>query len=192
MVYETHGTEKRARREVLSLYECPPSSVNMNVFSDMNGWQCSSTESILSTKSSASDSRTLRSTNIHFSLSTECGSETNGDNDEDIHFPSYNDEDPQHLVIQPVEYPESLETVERAEDDIALGVVPSRHIDYLTHDWCEADILPSWRRVVLNRKMYNNTSRLENAAWRTWAKMRYKLKTAPADSLNWYVLVAID
>jgi hypothetical protein len=72
-----------------------------------------------------------------------------------------------------------------AEDDTAIKQAPSRHVDYLSHDWKEEDIWSSWKHIVSNRKVYGERSRLENASWRTWAKQRQKLKTVPPDSLNW-------
>ena len=188
MAYKAQRIGKRARRQNLVLSEYPRSPANMNVQSDMDDSQCSETESILSAASSASGSRTSRSTNTSFSLSTGCECDTD---DDDIYFPSYNDEDSHDRSVDPVApsvpFPESPEPLERAEDDIAIRVGPSRHIDYLSHDWREEDILPSWRQVVSNRKTYNNSARLENAAWRTWEKTRSNLKTVPADRLNWYV-----
>jgi Fungal protein of unknown function (DUF1752) len=76
-----------------------------------------------------------------------------------------------------------------AEDDTAIKQAPSRHVDYLSHDWKEEDIWSSWKHIVSNRKVYGDRSRLENASWRTWAKQRQKLKTVPPDSLNWCVFL---
>jgi hypothetical protein len=72
-----------------------------------------------------------------------------------------------------------------AEDDSAIKQEPSRHVDYLSHDWREEDIWSSWKHIVSKRKVYGERSRLENASWRTWAKQKYQLKTVPPDSLNW-------
>jgi hypothetical protein len=185
MAYKAHRIGKRARRQNLSLSEYAPSSVNMNVHTDMDDSQCSETESTLSVGSSSSDSR---STNTSFGLSAGCEYD-----DDEIYFPSYNDEDSRHKIVDP-EVPtvprlESPELIERAEDDTAIRVEPSRHVDYLSHDWRVDDILPSWRHVVSNRKSYNNSTRLANAAWRTWEKKRSNLKTVSADSLNWYAIL---
>ncbi|KAJ9646515.1 protein phosphatase regulator [Coniosporium tulheliwenetii] len=72
-----------------------------------------------------------------------------------------------------------------AEDDTAIKTEPSRHVDYLSHDWREEDIWSSWRHIVSQRKMYGERSRLENASWRTWVKSKYKLKTVSPETLNW-------
>jgi len=184
MAYKAYRIGKGASRQNLSLSEYQPSSANMDIPSDIEDSQCSETESILSVGSSASGSR---STNTSSSLSTGCSYDTDH---VEIYFPSYNSDyhdrtlDPK---VPPIPPPGSPETVERAEDDIAVRVEPSRHVDYLSHEWREEDILPSWRHVVSNRKSYTNSRRLENAAWRAWEKTRSNLKTVSAESLNWYV-----
>jgi hypothetical protein len=81
----------------------------------------------------------------------------------------------------------SPETHIVAEDDTAIRQEPSRHVDYLSHEWREEDIWSSWRHIVSKRRLYGERSRLENASWRTWAKQKNKLKTVPPDTLNWYV-----
>jgi hypothetical protein len=73
----------------------------------------------------------------------------------------------------------------KAEDDTALKHEPSRHVDYLSHNWREEDIWSSWKHIVSKRRVYGERSRLENASWRTWAKQKHHLKTVPADTLNW-------
>ncbi|KAH0556856.1 hypothetical protein GP486_005355 [Trichoglossum hirsutum] len=72
-----------------------------------------------------------------------------------------------------------------AEDDTAVRDEPSRHVDYLSHDWKEEDLWSSWRHVVSKRKFYSNSTRLENASWRTWTKSKYRLKTVSPETLNW-------
>lgn len=72
-----------------------------------------------------------------------------------------------------------------AGDDSAIEVEPTRHVDYLSHNWAEEEIWSSWRYVVSRRKEYNNSLRLENASWRTWMKSKYGLKTVSPDELNW-------
>jgi hypothetical protein len=71
-------------------------------------------------------------------------------------------------------------------DDTAIKHEPSRHVDYLSHDWREEDIWSSWRHIVSQRKVYGQRSRLENASWRTWAKSKYHLPTVSPEALNWY------
>ena len=62
---------------------------------------------------------------------------------------------------------------------------PTRHADYLAHEWKLEDIWSSWRYVVARRKVYSNSVRLENASWRTWAKAKDNLRTVTPESLNW-------
>ena len=83
---------------------------------------------------------------------------------------------------------DSPEPVEHAEDDTAVRTQPSRHVDYLSHNWKEEDIWLSWKHIVSKRGAYNNSARLENASWRTWTKSKNKLKTVSPETLNWYVL----
>ncbi|KAL1880181.1 hypothetical protein VTK73DRAFT_6212 [Phialemonium thermophilum] len=81
--------------------------------------------------------------------------------------------------------PGSPELLERAEDDISVRVQPSRHVDYLSHNWREEDIWSSWKLVVSRRGDYSNAARLENASWRTWMKSKNKLRTVSPETLNW-------
>ncbi|KFX89579.1 hypothetical protein O988_08583 [Pseudogymnoascus sp. VKM F-3808] len=81
--------------------------------------------------------------------------------------------------------PDSPEFVEHAEDDTAIRSQPSRHVDYLSHNWREEDIWSSWQHIVSKRGNYSNSARLENASWRTWIKNKYKLKTVSPETLNW-------
>jgi hypothetical protein len=83
--------------------------------------------------------------------------------------------------------PHSPTITEHAEDDSAVRKLPSRHVDYLSHNWREEDIWSSWQLIVSKRKAYNNSARLENASWRTWMKAKFKLKTVTPETLNWYV-----
>ncbi|EFX03024.1 protein phosphatase type 1 complex subunit hex2 [Grosmannia clavigera kw1407] len=72
-----------------------------------------------------------------------------------------------------------------AEDDTAVRAQPSRHVDYLSHNWREEDIWESWKYIVSRRGDYSNSARLENASWRTWMKSKNKLKTISPETLNW-------
>lgn len=83
--------------------------------------------------------------------------------------------------------PDSPEVTEHAEDDTAIRSQPSRHVDYLSHNWREEDIWCSWQLIVSKRGCYSNSARLENASWRTWMKAKYGLKTVSPETLNWYV-----
>ncbi|MCJ1355856.1 MAG: hypothetical protein MMC33_005848 [Icmadophila ericetorum] len=129
--------------------------------------------------------------------------------EDDILFPSYNDKETESNSedsdVYPDEVPDTstmstpspkesqkdlshLEVTElpiTAGDDLAVRVEPSRHVDYLSHNWKEEDIWSSWRHIVAKRRVYGNSSRLENASWRTWAKSKNRLKTISPDALNW-------
>lgn len=76
---------------------------------------------------------------------------------------------------------------EYANDDSAVRSQPLRNVDYLSHNWREEDIASSWKLIVSKRKTYNNSVRLENALWRTWAKSKNRLKTISPETLNWSV-----
>ena len=81
---------------------------------------------------------------------------------------------------------DQLEVFEHvAEDDTAIRAIPSRHVDYLSHNWKEEDIWESWKYIVSRRGDYSNSARLENASWRTWVKSKNKLKTVSPETLNW-------
>jgi hypothetical protein len=84
-----------------------------------------------------------------------------------------------------VSRPESPEVGEHPQDDTAVRTQPSRHVDYLSHNWKEEDIWSSWKHIVSKRKAYTNSARLENASWRTWMKSKNKLKTVSPETLNW-------
>jgi hypothetical protein len=62
------------------------------------------------------------------------------------------------------------------------------HVDYLSHDWQEEEIWAAWRHIVSQREVYGRSSRVENAAWRSWAKVKYRLELVSPETLNWYVL----
>ncbi|KAL4953029.1 hypothetical protein BDW69DRAFT_11616 [Aspergillus filifer] len=72
-----------------------------------------------------------------------------------------------------------------AADDSSVEEEPSRHVDYLSHEWREEDIWTSWRYVIERREVYENSVRLENASWRTWTKLRHNLGTISPETLNW-------
>jgi hypothetical protein len=74
---------------------------------------------------------------------------------------------------------------EHADDDTAVRAQPSRHVDYLSHNWKEEDIWESWKYIVSRRGDYSNGARLENASWRTWMKSKNNLKTVSPETLNW-------
>lgn len=76
----------------------------------------------------------------------------------------------------------------RPADDSSIEEEPSRHVDYLAHEWKEEDIWASWRYVVARREIYDHGVRLENASWRTWAKLKLNRGTVSPETLNWLVL----
>jgi len=80
----------------------------------------------------------------------------------------------------------TLRLTGKAHDDQAVEDEPTRHVDYLSHQWREEDIWSSWRYIIARRKVYSNAVRLENASWRTWAKAKYNLSTISPEELNWW------
>lgn len=82
--------------------------------------------------------------------------------------------------------PEAADMKETAEDDL-VQEYPTRQVDYLSHDWREEDISASWKYVKAKRKLCDNSSRLENASWRTWAKSKLGRQTVPPESISWQV-----
>jgi hypothetical protein len=72
-----------------------------------------------------------------------------------------------------------------AADDTAIRQEPSQHVDYLSYDWREEDVWSSWRHIVSQRRVYGQQSRLENAAWRIWAKSKLQLPTISPETLDW-------
>ena len=128
--------------------------------------------------------------------------------EEDIQFPSYDgpSQGQQHILEfngppppkspspSPVDSDDpalrprtgSTEMPISAGDDQAIESEPTRHVDYLSHEWREEDIWASWRYIVARRGVYSNSVRLENASWRTWAKAKHHLRTVSPETLNWY------
>jgi hypothetical protein len=70
-------------------------------------------------------------------------------------------------------------------DDLAVVFGPTRHVDYLGHNWNEDDLVLSWRYLTKNRQDVQNSTRLENAAWRVWAQQTSNLGIVSPKSLNW-------
>jgi hypothetical protein len=140
------------------------------------------------------------------SLSLDTKADLAEDEDEDIPFPLFeavkSEEHNLIRVVEPESYVEEDSSTRHDElqgipssdlpltvhDDQAVEDQPTRHVDYLSHEWKEEDIWSSWRYIVARRHVYNNSVRLENASWRTWTKAKYKLKTVSPEALNWYVL----
>ena len=80
-----------------------------------------------------------------------------------------------------------LDNVERAADDTAAQHHPTRHVDYLSHEWQEEDIYASWKHVSSRRKALPHGRRLENASWRMWSRMRLNLEAVSPETIGWYV-----
>jgi hypothetical protein len=198
MEYKTFKAPKHGRKPTrhLSLSEYP-SSDGEPTDSDVDTSQWSETESNISTgRSSVAGSHSTRTTFSLSGVDDFCGDE------EQIDFPSYDDADlsgrrvsdlcddfSSFPSISPTEDPESSspEAIEHAEDDVAISATPWRHVDYLSHDWCEEDIWSSWKHLRSKKKVYSKKERLENAAWRIWGKERQNLDTTTPESISWYV-----
>jgi hypothetical protein len=135
------------------------------------------------------------------SLGHNSSDESSSSDDEGLAFPAYaaackprkahpEPADPTSLAApvtpsppdEPASTPEHLPV---SEDDTNLRPEPSHHVDYLSYDWKEEDIWSSWRHIVEHRSVYGERSRLENASWRQWAKLQYRLRTVTPESLNW-------
>jgi hypothetical protein len=117
---------------------------------------------------------------------------------EEIYFPSY--DEPFHSVskISNDNHAASLESsaelpitemgfrpFKHSEDDIAACIKPSRHVDYLSHEWKEDEIASSWKYIVSKKNVHPNSKRLENASWRAWEKKRRNLRTVSPDAVKW-------
>ena len=179
-----------------------------NLISSPSSSPASSTESSPRTLHADSTAPSFSSTPAS-SLSLDAPADDRDDKDDPISFPSYDDvgffEQAEELEppLSPqngdsytasptsnststtASRPISPDAVEHAEDDSAVRSQPSRHVDYLSHNWKEEDIWSSWKLIVSKRKAYNNSARLENASWRTWAKSKNRLKTISPETLNW-------
>ena len=160
-------------------------------------------------------SHSMSSRDSYFSTPTPSSLDPNEDFDveDDSPFPSFDNNclfEYDSQVREPFERygaisPDSVATIsppplekrhvdeEEAKDDHWVRHEPTRHVDYLSHEWDEVDIWSSWRYVNTKerRKQFDskealqNGERLENAAWRTWTKAKYNLKTTTPESLNW-------
>jgi hypothetical protein len=142
----------------------------------------------------------VRSNQPSLSFSTLTTAPVFDDSDDEIYFPSYDNEkrngegnSDDHIegvessskTSTAIEGPVFPSSIERSEDDSAACVKPSQHVDYLSYDWDEEDIWSSWKHLVKKRKVYPNIERLENASWRTWEKKRRNLKTISPETVRW-------
>jgi hypothetical protein len=115
------------------------------------------------------------------------------DQDDELVLPSYDSAFFQEEPSTPTEsFDHSSSNLYRspqiltAADDSSVEEEPSRHVDYLSHEWKkEEEIWASWRYVVARRRVYSDSVRLENASWRSWAKLRHNLGTISPEALNW-------
>lgn len=134
------------------------------------------------------------------SLSLDVADDDSDDHDYDdneLILPSFDTHPPavkEHTPPEPRDVPSETATNSpnskcqiRAADDASVEAEPSRHVDYLSHEWKEEDIWSSWRYVAARKHDYSNGVRLENATWRTWTKIRLKLETVSPEALNWSV-----
>ena len=93
-------------------------------------------------------------------------------------------------LLPSLAYPDILAGRPRIRDDILIMSEPSTQVDYLAHKWKEPDIWLSWRhiqslRLPSSQKSDGYNTRLENACWRSWAKLKNKLLTCSPEMLNW-------
>lgn len=75
-----------------------------------------------------------------------------------------------------------------AADDTCVEAEPATRVDYFIHEWKEEDLWTSWQYVIYHRYAEIENKRLENAAWRTWAKRKFNLGGVSPESINWSVL----
>lgn len=70
-------------------------------------------------------------------------------------------------------------------DDYAVEEEPSQNADYLSYEWKFEDIWATRRYIRSQESNFRKRVRLENALWRAWTKINYRLYTLPARVLNW-------
>lgn len=138
-----------------------------------------------------------RASSLSLDARVELEYEQDDNEDDDILFPSYDgsgaavsdsasptcDSRPTTPASPPREDDPDLPSGVRDDHDIRPE--PTRHVDYLSHDWKEEDIWSSWRYVIARRSKITNSMRLENASWRTWMKAKNNLRTISPEALNW-------
>ncbi len=129
---------------------------------------------------------------MYSGISCSSQDDLDGDGQDEASIRSIDDDDvsttsevPEPLNDLFASSPPSSQPSKWVEDDLGLRSFPTKHVDYLSHDWREVDIWASWRHLVSKKHSYNNEKRLENACWRVWGKKRLDLKTVSPESLNW-------
>ncbi|PVH92751.1 hypothetical protein DM02DRAFT_575302, partial [Periconia macrospinosa] len=163
-------------------------------FSDLNDLR----SSLNSSRTSSVQSTPASS----LSLDLKSEDESSSSDDEGLAFPAYSVAEKAKAVEAEAPTSSSLLTtvtpspseapactsdhVPVSEDDTNLRPEPSQHVDYLSPDRKEEDVWSSWRHIVEHRSVYGEQSRLENASWRQWAKLLYRLRNGTPESLNWY------
>jgi Fungal protein of unknown function (DUF1752) len=88
-------------------------------------------------------------------------------------------------IISPILVKSSMSELGNSKDDLMLRMPESRNVDYLSHVWREDEIWWSWRHLRSGQGAYHEIVRLENACWRSWAKLKDNLNTTSPESLNW-------
>ncbi len=138
-------------------------------------------------------SKTSHSLRATFTLDTSSlginSAESTPTKNSPIVFPSYselNENGTSFLIENFAAKVAHSEFAHETMDDISLSSNPSRHVDYLSHNWSEEDIWATWKRLQFKRQAPNVAERLVNATWRAWAKVRLNLKTVSPESFNWY------
>ncbi|KAI1618077.1 hypothetical protein EDD37DRAFT_646893 [Exophiala viscosa] len=119
------------------------------------------------------------------------------DEDDDMAFPAFGnsgvssqqyeepvEQEDASQIPSPITEESSLSS-KSTQDDQAIEAEPTRHVDYLSHEWKEEDIWLSWSYVSHRRGSLANGTRLENASWRSWVKAKNQLKTVSPETLNW-------
>ncbi|KUJ19004.1 uncharacterized protein LY89DRAFT_509659 [Mollisia scopiformis] len=182
LTISTHSPPPRSRSPVDDMDE---------VEMDDSSW--SETESSVSTGFSRSVRSRATTLSVYSGISCSSEEDLDLDGRDGNFFTSLDDDDdvsttsevPEPLYDPPPSALNSAQYKKWVEDDLGLRSFPTKHVDYLSHDWREVDIWASWRHLMSKKTSYNNEKRLENACWRVWGKKRYDLKTVSPESLNW-------
>lgn len=121
------------------------------------------------------------------SIATTACDEDETNEVEDILLPSREKvEGKQAMGISTIQPPQAVLC---SKDDSSIKMKPAVHIDYLSHDWTDVDLLATWKYVNSNQASYEDSPRLKNASWRSWRKTTFKLETLPCASLGWYEFI---
>lgn len=184
LTISTHSPPPRSRS---------PADDNMSEMEMDDGSSWSETESSVSTGFSRSVRSKSTTLSVYSGISCSSQDELDLDARDEASFITLDDDDDvsttsevqDHLEGLMASSPQPWPCGKWVEDDLGLRSFPTKHVDYLSHDWREVDIWASWRHLVSKKTSYNNEKRLINACWRVWGKMRSDLKTVTPESLNW-------